>query len=253
MQKELNGLLLGKDAPRILEEFADVLCVLIPDLGETIGFYQHNPHHDLDVWGHTLKAMEAAEADVHLRLAVLLHDIGKPATFTLDEAQIGHFYGHEALSAQMTREILQRLRYDKETVRVVTALVEEHGCHLASLTAKGLRRRLARLGEPLFRKLLRLQRADGLGGRTQDPKEVEEAIRQAEENLGTVLAADACLSLRQLAINGKDLQALGIPQGKEIGRILNRLFDAVLEETLPNERAALLEAAKDLDKTDKIM
>ena len=253
LQKELNGLLAGVAAPQVLREFADVLCVLIPELRDCIGFCQYNHHHLLDVWSHTLAALEAAEPDVQLRLAVLLHDVGKPPVFTMDKQLVGHFYGHGVVSGALTEQILRRLRYDLETVRTVTTLVREHDCMLQPLTEKRVRRLLSRLGEPVLRKLLRLQRADRLGGRTEAPGQVEDSVREAETLLEEVLARDDCVTLHQLALKGNDLMKMGVPQGKTIGAILNKLLDAVLDGSLPNERTALEEVAESLVKTDNFL
>ena len=99
-----------------------------------VGFNQKNPHHDSDVWEHTLGAMEESPMDLTVRLAVLFHDVGKPSTFTMDENGIGHFYGHSQRGTEMTAPALERLRYDKATKELVVKLVEEHNLFLEPLS-----------------------------------------------------------------------------------------------------------------------
>lgn len=241
--KELTGLLVGRNAAAVLREFADVVCILIPELAPCIGFQQYNPHHAFDVWEHILAALDAAETEEQLRLAVLLHDIGKPDAFFLDQQLVGHFYGHAVIGAAMAETILRRLRFDRETVRVVTQLVRWHDCLFAE-TERGMRRLLTRLGEPLVRTLLRLRRADRLGKCTEPTEVVEASIHALEARVTHVMEGSNCLTLRELKISGRELLALGVPEGRQIGEILRRLFEAVVDGTLPNEPDALLNAAR---------
>lgn len=246
LHRELSGLLCGAHAAAVAREFADVLCVLVPELAPCIGFRQYNPHHALDVWEHTLAALDAVEPQEALRLAALLHDVGKPAAFTVDKQLVGHFYGHAVISAALTERILRRLRFDGETVRSVTALVRAHGVPFAPLTERRMQRLLAQYGEPTVRQLLRLRRADRLGKRTEPPEAVKADIREAERLLDVVLSRDACFTLRQLAVSGDDLLALGIPQGRQIGRLLNALLDAVLSGDVKNEQSELVKYTQKL-------
>lgn len=246
LRKELSGLLCGAHAAAVVREFADVLFVMIPELAPCVGVRQYNPHHALDVWEHTLAVLDAVEPQETLRLAALLHDVGKPAAFTLDKQLVGHFYGHAVISAALTERILRRLRFDGETVRVVTALVRAHGVPFEPLTERRMQRLLAQYGKPTVRQLLRLRRADRLGKRTESPEAIEADTREAERLLETVLARDDCFTLRQLAISGNDLLALGIPQGKQIGRLLHALLEAVLSGEVKNERERLVKYAQNL-------
>lgn len=246
LRKELSGLLLGAHAVEILREFSDVLCVLLPEIQPCIGFLQHNPHHKLDVFEHTLAALSQTPPEEALRLAVLLHDIGKPDCFTRDEKGIGHFYGHAERSAQIAEAALRRLRYDNQTVKLVTTLVREHNIALQPLTDKRLRRLLADLGEDTLRKLLQLRRADALGTMTADKEQLDTELAHIAHRVRAMLEREGCLKLRDLAINGNDLIALGVPQGTQIGQILQQLFDAVLDERCQNERSALVDFAQNI-------
>ena len=123
---ELAKLLCGQGAADILRAYPDVLFVLLPQLRAMHGFDQHNPHHRYDVWEHTLRALPHIPPTETLRLAILLHDSGKPDCFTLDEAGIGHMHGHAERSAEIADEVLSSLRVDNATRERVTLLVRSH-------------------------------------------------------------------------------------------------------------------------------
>ncbi len=238
LRKELSGLLVGQGAEALLEEYADVLCLLLPEIEPCVGFLQHNPHHKWDVYRHSLRALRYTPPKEALRLAALLHDIGKPSCFSVDEAGIGHFYGHGARSGELCRAALRRLRYDNHTIDYVTKLVELHD--FSAPNPKSLRRLLAKLGEPLLRDLLALRRADALGTGTAEAAQVEAQTEQYLAWLAEILEAERCLSLKDLAIHGEDLLQMGIPKGPQVGALLRQAFEEVLEERLPNEREALV-------------
>lgn len=238
---ELDKLLCGENAMAVLRAFPDVLAVVIPEVTPMVGFDQHTRYHCYDVWEHTLHALAAAPADPLLRWAVLLHDIGKPSCFTQDERG-GHFYGHPTVSRRLAADILQRLKFDNGTQDAILTLVEWHDREIPR-TEKGFRRALQRLGEVRLRQLLEVKRADNMGQAPAYQGRLLE-IAQGGEILDTLLAQDACFSLRQLAVNGRDLMAMGL-HGTEIGRTLNILLDAVVDGALPNEKDALLQAAQE--------
>lgn len=238
---ELMGLLPHATAP-LLQEFAPVICAVIPELAPAVGFLQHNPHHSLDAYSHTAHVVQAAPPKPQLRLAALLHDVGKPASFTMDEAGIGHFYGHAQLGAEMAEKILLRLRCPNEIRARVTTLILWHGsCRQA--TEKSVRRLLRKLGQDTVLDLLALDRADCHGKPTDDNQAV---FDEFEAILQQVLAANACFTLKDLAISGSDLLALGLAPGPRIGEILNALLDRVSEDLLPNDPAALRNAAREM-------
>lgn len=238
LRKELSGLLMGQSAEALLEEYADVLCLLLPEIQPSVGFVQYNPHHKWDVYRHSLRVLRNTPPKETLRLAALLHDAGKPVCFFLDEAGVGHFYGHGERSAELCRAALRRLRYDNHTVDYVTKLVELHDFSAPNL--KSLRRLLAKVGEPLLRDLFALRRADALGTGTAEKEQVEAQTEQYLAWLEEILAADRCLSLKDLALRGEDLLEMGIPKGPQVGLLLRQMLEEVLEERLPNEREALV-------------
>ena len=244
LRKELKGLLCGQGAVEILQEFSDVLCVILPELNPCVGFVQHNPHHIYDVYTHSLHALSHCRETEVLALAALLHDIGKPLTFSRDEAGVGHFYGHAEESERLCRQLLHRLRYDNQTIDHVSKLVGLHSTPFQPITEKRMRRLLSKHGEALLRELILLRRADILGKGTTDPPELEAGLQEFTELLDRLLEREGRFTLGDLAVKGNDLLALGVPEGKAVGEILHFLFNRVLEEQCQNEKSQLVELAQ---------
>ena len=238
---ELSRLLTGRWAAEVLRAYPEVVGVFWPELLPMIGFDQRTRHHCYDVWEHTLHALAAVEPDVVLRCTMLLHDVGKPQTFTLDDRGRGHFKGHPARSAALAEDMLRRLRVDNATRETVVRLVEWHDRNIPR-TDQGLRRALRDLGKADLRRLLAVKRADNLAQAHQD---LLGEIGKAEVILDRLLAEGLCVSLKQLAVDGRDLTALGL-RGPAVGQVLNALLDAVVDGDLPNDRAVLLERAQTL-------
>jgi len=239
---ELCGLLPLVKAEDILT-FAPVLSAVIPELEPMIGFDQRSPHHAYDLLTHVAHVVEGVPGDLTLRWAAFLHDVGKVPTFTQDATGRGHFYGHAQVGAEMADTILRRLKAPTALREQAVLLIEKHMTKLEP-EKKVLRRWLGRLGPETIRQLLCLQEADMGSKGTGKPEEMAQfaALRAV---IGEIEAENACLSLKDLALNGHDLMALGI-QGKAIGQTLNRLLEAVMDETVPNEKQALLNHAAQL-------
>lgn len=240
IQTELVKLLRGAWADRALGAHPEIVGVFWPEVLPMVGFDQRNVHHCYDVWRHSLAALAATSPAPELRCAALLHDVGKPPTFTLDENGVGHFYGHAAVSGRMAEGMLRRLRFPNEFRERVLRLIAWHDRDIPR-TDKGVARALRRLGEEDLRLLMALKRADNLA---QAPayrgRQLE--LDKGEEILDRLLAEDACFSLKQLAVDGNDLLALGL-RGPAVGQMLDTLLNGVVDGELPNERAALLEFA----------
>ena len=239
---EMTKLLCGPDACRVLLDFPDVIGVFLPEVLPAVGFDQRNIHHIYDVWGHTAHAVGAAISDPVVRWTMLFHDIGKPKCFTVDEKGTGHFYGHGKLSHAMALEAMTRLKFSNEHRRQIADLVDWHDRVIPD-TARGVRRCLNALGEEGVRRLIAVKRADNLA---QSPayRDRQRYLDRLEEILAELLEEDACFSLKQLAVNGRDMLALGL-RGARVGAMLNALLERVLDETLPNDREALLRWAEE--------
>lgn len=243
IQVEFFKLLAGEACVSVLREYVDVVGVFWPEVLPMVGFDQKNYHHCYDVWEHTLHAVEAAENNALVRCAVLLHDVGKPATFTVDGAGVGHFYGHSAKSRELADEMLRRLKCGNAFRETVLRLIEWHDRAILP-TEKSVGRALRLLGEETLRWLLQVKRADNLG---QAPEfwNRQEEIDAVEAVLDRLVEQQACFSLKQLAVNGRDLLAAGL-RGPAVGRVLDRLLDCVVDGDLPNEKEQLLKAAAEM-------
>ena len=230
---ELEGFLLAATARDILDG-AELLFRVIPELAPQLGFDQKNPHHEHDIFTHTAMVVERAPKEPVLRMAALLHDLGKVDTFFLDEKGVGHFYGHAGLGAKMAEGILRRLKCSNALRDEVTWLIAHHMDRFPC-EEKSARRCLSKHGLPRMERLTRLQMAD-FGGKVDDG-DLDEWLRLLRE----VDAREGALTLKTLAVKGQDLIGLGIAPGKQVGELLNRLLSMVLAGELPNQREALLE------------
>lgn len=240
IREELCKLIVGRGAVRILRDYADVIAQPIPALGACVGFEQNTKYHCYNVYEHSLHALEANRgSDPITRLAILLHDVGKPLTYT-EDAEGGHFKGHGAVGVQLVTDILRDLRFDHTTAETIVWLVENHDRPL-SADRKSVKRLMQRASEENILRLLELQRCDRVAHASAyaTPPATLDEIPSV---MRTLREEDACLSLRTLAVKGGDLMALGVPAGKQMGALLQRLLDEVIEERLPNERDALLAA-----------
>ena len=237
--EELCKLLLVAKAEDITR-FSPILAAVIPELAPMIGFDQHSPHHAYDLIAHTAHVVEGVPAELPLRWAALLHDTGKVTTFTLDATGRGHFYGHARDSAAIADDILRRLKAPTALREEAVTLIGRHMTRLQP-DRKFLRRQVSKFGFPMVEAELALQQAD-MGSKGTGEDNGSAVFAEVRQLLEELKAEDACLSLKDLAVNGNDLMALGF-RGREIGLCLNRLLEQVLEEQLPNERKALLDYA----------
>lgn len=235
---ELKGILAGEGVLGMMQAFPDVFSIIIPELAPTIGFDQCNPHHIYDVWTHTAHAVQAAPADEILRLALLLHDIAKPACFTRSDDGKGHFYGHGQQGADLARQILLRLKSDTATLQAVVTLVREHD-NMLPTTAPGMRRIIGRLGEHTLQQLLEIKKADMAAQSTHEREQKQRALREARLLLEDVLEEPPAFTVGDLAINGKDLIGMGVKPGPAMGDTLKTLLAEVQDELLPNTPEAL--------------
>ncbi len=224
-----------------------VTKVFFPEFDLAMETPQNHPHHCYNVGEHILHSLLEIPADKVLRLTMLLHDIAKPQCLTVDEKGITHFHGHEEKGADMSRVILRRLRMDNDTTDKVCRLVRFHdyGNGVAP-DRRIVRRAVNKIGEDLFADFLLVKKADLLA----------QSMYLREEKLSNLAAWDACyreireaeecVSLRTLAVNGKDLIAAGLQPGRELGDILKQLLDEVLENPEKNEKDYLISRAKEL-------
>ena len=220
-----------------LQRFAPILAQAIPELAPMIGFDQHSPHHAYDLYTHVAHVTAGVSRDLTVRWAALLHDIGKIPTFTRDETGRGHFYGHAPMGAKMAREVLLRLKAPGAMVQTVPTLIANHMLRLDP-DRKQLRRQIRRLGFDAMEKLLDLQEADMTSKGTGE-EEGRNFFPQIRALLMQIRAEEDVLAVKDLAVNGNDLLALGL-RGKQIGQALDIVLGAVIDERLENEKEAEL-------------
>lgn len=237
---ELDELLLGDYVHDALMSTVDVLVVVMPEITACKGFDQHTPYHIYDVWEHTAWVVQHAPKTRLARWAALFHDIGKPAAFYTDSNGRGHFFKHPELSAILAKQIMERLLISPAFASQVLTLVRIHDRQIAT-TPRSVKRTLARLdgNVDLFRTLCGIKRADAMA-QSELSRERLELSYELERVLDEVLASNDAFTLKQLAINGRDVMALGIAAGPRVGALLEAALEAVIDEEISNERDALL-------------
>jgi len=204
---------------------------------------QDNPHHMYNVGEHTLKVLANVRADKVLRIAALLHDIGKPARRTTDSAGINHFKGHSEMGVTMARDFLKRLKFDNDTTNNVLRLIKWHDLRLQA-DERLVRSAIYRMGDDIFPYFIELQYADTMGKSTYG-REAKLKLNADLRTLYTKIKTEQqCISLKDLAINGKDLVALGIKRGPVMGELLRTALEQVLEDPQRNTKECLLSYIK---------
>jgi len=222
---------------KLLEE-SGLLQYILPELQLCVGFDQHNKYHRKNVFDHILKVLDSTPCVLNVRLAALFHDISKPETFTIGEDGCGHFYSHQKIGADKTREIMKRLKFDNETIDNVCVLVYEHMSRYPKLREGSAKKLLRRLSEHNVDDLINLQIADIIG--SKPPFDFENVVLLKNE-LKRIIEFKEPIAVNQLAINGNDLIELGIKPGKRMGEILNELLQFVMEHPEANNKMDLLE------------
>lgn len=242
---EICKLLCGKDVLNILLKYSDIFSIIIPELGPCIGFEQNNRYHQYTVYEHIAHAVANYTGDdVTIKLALLLHDVGKPSCYTEDKNG-GHFYEHGLFSRDMAEAALNRLRLDNKTKSEAVELVLYHDSVIEPVQ-KSVRKWLGKIGERQFFRLLDVRMADikaHAEGTQGERIRKCAALREVAKN---VLEEKQCFSMKDLAIDGYDVMRLGISQGPMVGAILNTILEAVISGALPNDRKTLLHEAAHL-------
>lgn len=246
IQAELVKLLLS-DHPDYMRDAYElgITGIVLPELDAAFATAQHNPHHQYTVGEHLIQSLLHTRADKSLRIAALLHDIGKPSVRTTDEEGIDHFHGHVEVSEQMAVDILRRLKFDNDTIDKVQKYVRYHD-YKPEPNARAVRRAINKIGAAYFPQVMEIRRADTLAQSSYQREEKLERIEQIERLYAEIMEKNQCISLKTLEITGNDLIALGVPKGKRIGEILNRLLDEVLQNPENNTHEFLTEKAKEL-------
>ena len=242
IREEFCKLITGVGAVRILRDYHEVIEVFIPELAPCVGFAQNTKYHCYDVYEHILQSLALVEGeDLRTRLGVFFHDIGKPRCYT-EDATGGHFKGHGDTGAEMTQGIMRRLRFDNATTESVVRLVSYHDREIEP-APRSVKRLMRAMPDEDILRLMEIKRCDRMA-HAKGYDQPSSALVEIPRIMREIREEDACFSLRTLAVNGSDLMSIGVPKGREIGRILGALLEAVIDGELPNERDTLLDAAK---------
>ncbi|MBR6044586.1 MAG: HD domain-containing protein [Ruminococcus sp.] len=239
---ELKKLLCGKNVTKILIDYKEVFAAIMPEITPCFGFAQPTKHHCYDVWTHIAVSVGCCREDARLRLAMLFHDIGKPAMARYDEDGTVHFKGHPIKSAEMLTEILDRFRSDNATISYVREQVIEHDNRIP-VTRKNVKRFMAKHDFDFFMDYLEIRRADTLAQSDYNREGKLEELDQLAFIAVTVNNENSCLKLTDLAVDGKDMISLGM-SGRQIGAMLQRLLDLVVDDKLENDHDVLLDYAR---------
>lgn len=243
IQSELTKMLCGKGILDILLEYKDVMAVIIPELEPCIGFEQNNPYHIYDVYDHIAHAVANYHGDdISIKMALLLHDIGKPECYTEDENG-GHFHGHSVPSARIAKDVMERLRFDNKTKNETVDLVLYHDSDIYP-GIRSVKRWLNRIGPEMLDQLLKVRDADVKAHSNINKISRLSNILYVRRVMKDIIAKEQCFSLKDLAVNGNDILSLGVDEGPMVGKMLNYLLDQVLDGIAVNEHNSLLAKAQ---------
>lgn len=226
-----------------------VTKVFFPEFDDAMETEQENKHHCYNVGEHTLHTMLEVPPERILRLAMLFHDMGKAQTKTMDEKGVAHFYGHGEVSAEITKTVLRRLKFDNDTIHMVTRLVKYHDYGSGvEPNPKIVRRAVNKIGQDAFPALFTVKRADIMAQSDYNREEKLAAVDAWEQIYEDICSKEECVSLKMLAVNGGDLIAVGLQPGPGLGEVLQKLLELVLEDPECNNKEYLLKKAMKLAK-----
>ncbi len=245
IQAELVKLLTSDHPERIQDAYElGITKVVLPEWDAMVGVEQNTPHHKYDVAEHTIHAMKNVKKDRILRLVMFFHDMGKPQMKTTDESGRDHFKKHALVSEEIARSVMQRLKFDNDTIKKVTRLVCFHD-YRVEVTERNVRRAMNRIGVELFPYYLAIRLADVKAQSPYKRREKIENIIAMREVYQEVLDKEECVTLKDLAVSGRDLLALGMKPGRELGIMLNELLEWVLDEPSCNKKEILCDYVKE--------
>ena len=241
IQVELVKLLVSSHPEELKVAYETGLTrVFFPEFDVMMDTPQQNPHHSYNVGEHTIVSLQEIPADKVLRLTMLLHDVAKPVCRTTDEKGIDHFYGHQDKGSEMARVILRRLKFDNDTTDRVCRLVRWHDDN-PEISERNMRRAISRIGVEQYPALFAVKRADTMAQSAYGRDEKLAYIAEYERMYQEILDKQQCLTIKDLAVDGKDLIQAGMKPGKEFGEVLKKFLEIVLEEPEKNTKEALLQ------------
>ena len=240
IQVELTKLLISPH-PDTLRDAYDmgVTKVILPEFDAMMETTQETLHHCYNVGEHTIHALMNIPADKVLRLTMLFHDTGKPARKTVDPDGTAHFKGHAYVSEELTRSIMHRLKFDNDTLRKVSKLVLYHDDRMPA-TMKHVRRAMNRISEELFPYYMKVRMADTLAQSDYQRDKKLENLAGIEKCYQEILEKKQCVSLKELKVNGQDLDQAVVAPGEKVSVTFDTLFNPVTRMRLYNTDAAAI-------------
>lgn len=223
--------------------------IIMPEFDIAMETPQNHPHHQYNVGEHILHTLLEIPAQKELRIAMLLHDIGKPDTLTIDKNGITHFHGHPTVSQVKAKEILRRLKFDNDTINCVGRLVLYHDYgNGVEPDIRFVRHAVNKIGEDIFPKFLLVKKADVMAQSLYMRQEKLESLKKMSDFYDEICRNKQCVSLKTLAVTGSDLINAGMEPGKKIGEILDRLLELVIENPECNSKDFLIKKAQELSE-----
>lgn len=259
---ELEKLLISGQPQKLLVAAETGLTkVFLPEFDKMLDTKQENPHHYLDVGHHSMQTVIEAgrlcrkekldrKHTVAVTFAALLHDIAKPLCKTVDEEGLAHFHGHDKMGAELAAGIMHRLKFDNDTIFLVKKMVDAHDRRYEG-GKRGMRRAMSHVGTEVMPYLFLLQEADLLSQSEYKQKEKLKCLYESKQVYEEILKAKEAVSVKELAIGGREVIALGVEKGPEIGRILNWLLSQVIENPRLNDKETLIQLVKQYRNVDK--
>lgn len=252
---EIDKLLMSQHPEYFLEVYkTGITKEVLPEFDIMMRTEQNNPHHSYNVGEHSIysvqeinkicreKKIEKEKIHSILCWTMLLHDVGKPDKRVTDERGVDHFYAHAKKSVELARNILERLKFDNYTIDTACELIYWHDIEFGR-TKASIRKSMNRIGEDLIEWLFEVQRADILAQSTYLREKKLEDIQKAQESVHKIKEEGDCITLKNLAVTGRDLIANGFQPGKSLGEVLQYLLEQVLEEASYNKKETLLQMA----------
>ena len=221
-----------------------ITAVVLPEFDAIMNCDQRDALHEESVGEHTLKSLLNVEADKVLRLTMLFHDFGKPMTHSRTEEGVTRFFGHPDIGADLSREIMRRLKFDNDTTDKVKKLTAVHDLFVRNAPNR-VRRCMSKVGKDLFPYFLKVRRANILAWKEDAQEKALAELQELETIYEGILERAECVCIKELQVDGKDLMAAGVKQGKQIGDILSDLLEVVLEEPEKNTKETLLAYVKE--------
>ena len=234
IRDEIDKILLS-DKPskgiRLLDEL-NLLTYIFPEVKKMKGFDQHSSHHNLDLFDHSMKVLDLSPKNLKIRMAGLFHDTGKVQSFFLDENDEGRFFGHQDISKEIIEKRLKELKYPKKFIENTSLLVQRHMDNTNTYTKKSVRKLLRKVGDENIYDLFDLQNADVLSTVHDNTENISNAKIILEE----ILNSNTPRKKDQIDFSGHDLIKMGFKEGKELGIILNEVYNLVMDEKLANKK-----------------